>query len=109
MMYRMIGASLRAHAALNAGSLVNEGMLVNKADGFFGTYLTTRVRQAALAGVRNLIDIVLASVASELDDVDERRRIVVKTLHFGFGNSFGNTPRFIDALQWQTHRKSYPL
>jgi hypothetical protein len=92
MMNGMVGAHLSATAAANALLVVNEGPLVLKADGSLWTDLAARVSEAALAGTRHAIDVVLARIARKLNYVDQRRLIVGKAGAFGLADAGGNAP-----------------
>ena len=74
----VILTDIHAAAALDALLLIDNRTAVEAVERYcaLGTYLNARMRHAALTCVRNHDLIFLAGVACELDDVDERRRVV---------------------------------
>ena len=103
----MLDGTVRAHAgaapALDALLLVDVGLLVLKGDGPLRADLAARVSQAALARIAHLVRILLASVAGELDDVDQRRLVVGLRLG-GIGHALGQLRGLVHTLQRQAHR-----
>ena len=96
VMYCVIGARALAHTAFDALLLVDDRALLMEGDGLLATDLATRVRKAALAHVGNHVHVVLAGVAGELYDIDERR-VVVGIGNGGIGKTFAHANRAIDA------------
>ena len=100
----LVWAYLRTASALDALIVVDKGFLVLKGDGALRADLATRMGQAALASARHhAIDVVLASVARELDDVD-KRRLIVRLGLCSLGNAIGELSRLVHALKRQAHR-----
>ena len=104
----VVRAGLGAHAAVDALLLVDIGLLVLEGNGALGADLAAGVREATLAGVAHLIDVVFAGVAGELDDVDQRR-LVVGLGNRGVDDAVGHALRLVDALQRQAHGKEDAL
>ena len=74
----VILADIHAAAALDALLLIDNRTAVEAIERYcaLGTYLNARMRHAALTAVRDHDLIFLAGMACELDDVDQRRRVV---------------------------------
>ena len=72
-----VRAAVDAAAALDAETLVNVALAVAEADGVLRADLLAGVRQAALAHGRDLDDLLRAGVAGKLDDIDQRRLVVL--------------------------------
>ena len=104
----VVGAGLGAQPAVDALLLIDVGLLVLEGDGALGADLAAGVREAALAGVAHLVDVVLAGVAGELDDVDQRR-LVVGLGNRGVDDAVGHALRLVDALQRQAHGQANAL
>src|SRR5699024_3011412 len=73
----VVGAHVHAAAALDALLLVDGGTAGLPDDGVLGAHLHAGVGQAALAQVRDLDHLFGATVAGELDDVDQRGVVVL--------------------------------
>ena len=72
-----VRAAVDAAATLDAEALVNVALAVAEADGVLRADLLAGVRQAALAHGRDLDDLLRAGVAGKLDDIDQRRLVVL--------------------------------
>ena len=74
----VILADIHAAAAFDALILIDNRTAVEAIERYcaLGTYLNARMRHAALTAVRDHDLIFLAGMACELDDVDQRRRVV---------------------------------
>ena len=84
-----------AAAALDAEILINVTAAIAEADCLFGADLLAGVSQAPLAHAGNLYDLFRALVTGKLDNVDQRRLIVLVSNYavlqvFGSGNALGN-------------------
>ena len=103
---------VRAHrgaaAALDALGLVDVGLAVHKGDRALGADLAAGMRHAALARIAHAVDVVLAGVAREADDVDQRRLVIGLGLR-GLGHALGKHRGLIDTLQGQAHRQADAL
>ena len=64
--------------------------------------------KTALASVTHAVDVVLACVAGEVDDVDERRLVIRLRLR-GLGDALRKLRGLIDALQRKAHRQADAL
>ena len=105
----VVGTHVGAAAALDAERVVDEGLLVLERDGLLGADLAAGVRETALAGLaHDAVDVVLAGVAGELDDVDEGRLVV--GLGLGrLGHAVGERLALVDALERQAHGEADAL
>ena len=72
-----VRATVDAAATLDAEALVNVALAVAEADGVLRADLLAGVRQAALAHGRDLDDLLRAGVAGKLDNIDQRRLVVL--------------------------------
>ena len=104
----VVRADLGALPTVDALLLVDVGLLVHKGDGALGADLAAGVRKAALAHVGHAVDVVLAGVAGELDDVDEGRLVVGLGL-CRLGEAVGELLGTVNALQWETQREADAL
>ena len=108
MMDRRIRAHVRTATALDALGLVDVGLAVHERDGALGADLAAGMRHAALAGIAHAVDVVLAGVAGEADDVDQRRLVV--GLRFGrLRHALGEHGGLVHALQRKAHRQADAL
>ena len=103
----LVGAYIDAAAALDALFLVDDGLAGERVDGnrALGADLDARTRHAALADVGHANLIFRAGVAGELDDIDERRRIVGFFLG-GRVDVVGKRRVLGGAAARQTHRQT---
>ena len=72
-----VRAAVDAAAALDAEALVDVALAIAEADGMLRADLLTGVSKAALAHGRDLDDLLRAGVAGKLDNVDQRRLVVL--------------------------------
>ena len=72
-----VRAAVDAAAALDAEALVDVALAVAEADGVLRTDLLTGVCQTSLTHRGDLDDLLRAGVAGKLDDVDQRRLVVL--------------------------------
>ena len=105
----LIRAGALAHATVDAGVLVYVGPFVHKRDGLLGTHLAAGVRETALAHVGDLVHVVLAGIAGELDDVDERWLVVRHVVDLRVVEAVRDALRPIHALQRQAHGQANAL
>ena len=97
-----------AQTALDALLLVNNRTLLVERDGLLAADLAARMRKAALARIGHFVHVVLACVARELDDVDQRR-IIVRVGDGGIREALAHANRTVNALLVQAHRKTNSL
>ena len=104
-----VRADLSALSAFDAEVLVDMGLLVHERDGLLWAYLATRMGKTALAGIRDLVDVVLTGVAGKLDDVDEWRLVVRDVVDLRLIKAVGDAPRLLHSLQRESHGKADAL
>src|SRR5699024_7316943 len=105
---RAVGAGADAAAALDAETLVDMASAVDKADGLFGADFLAGMRQAALAHIGDLDDLFRAAVAGELDDVDQRR-LVVLVRNDAFLQTFAGGDALVNGAQGEAHGQADAL
>ena len=88
--------------------LINVGLAVADGDGLLRADLGARMREAALAALGNPVLLRRAGVARELDDVHERR-IVVLLADGARVHALGQLGVLRDRAQRQAHRQAKPL
>src|SRR5699024_7638912 len=98
----IVRAGADTTAALDAQALIDMAAAVAEADGLFGADFLAGMSKAALAHGGDLDDLFRALVAGELDDVDQRRLIVLVRDHAMF-----QIVRSGNTLVQRTQRKSH--
>ena len=74
---RIIRANILATATFNALILVNHRTAIDNVDGILGAHFGARMRQTALTALCNHNALLRARMAGELNNVDERRLIIL--------------------------------
>ena len=97
-----VGAGVDAAAALDTFFLINMAAPIEEGDSLLGADLLAGMRQTALAQLADLDDLLRALVAGKLDDVDERRLVVLVRDH-ALLQIVGGGHAFIDGAQRQAH------
>ena len=103
-----VGAAVDAAAALHAQALVDVAFAVAEADGVFGADFLAGVGKAALAHLGDLDDLLGAAIAGELDDVDQRRLIVL-VRDDAVLQAFGGGHALIQRAQGEAHGQTDTL
>ena len=103
-----VGAAVDAAAALHTQALVDVAFAVAEADGVFGADFLAGVGKAALAHLGDLDDLLGAAIAGELDDVDQRRLIVL-VRDDAVLQAFGGGHALIQRAQGEAHGQTDTL
>ena len=104
----LIGANVSAVTALNTLGLINKAAAAAERDGTFGANFHAGMRKTALAKIGYLHRLFGAAVAGKLDNIDQRR-IIVLMGNGGIFQTGNHAVVFIDTAQRQTQCKAHTL